>query len=88
MVEIKGGTDTAGALERYGAAKKSFDEALSRNPRVITVYLAGVITATVAQRIAADRAVRETFNLTDILAEESEKERFLNQVYWWMHLSR
>jgi hypothetical protein len=88
VVEIKGGTDTAGALERYGAAKKSFDDALSRNPRVITVYLAAVITATVAQRIAADRAVRETFNLTDILAEESEKERFLNQVYWWMHLSR
>ncbi|MGF1672533.1 MAG: XcyI family restriction endonuclease, partial [Rivularia sp. (in: cyanobacteria)] len=28
VIEIKGGTDPAGALERYGAAKKSFEEAL------------------------------------------------------------
>ena len=30
VIEVKGGTDAAGALERYGAAKKSFEEAFRR----------------------------------------------------------
>lgn len=88
VVEVKGGVDPAGALERYGAAKKSFDDALTRNKKVITVYLAAVITPTVQKRIADDRLVRETYNLTDVLARESERERFLNRVYWWMYLTR
>lgn len=86
-IEVKGSLDEAGALTRYGEAKKSFDAALTRNPSVITVYLASVITHTVAQRIATDRAVKESFNLTDILVE-GERERFLNQLYWWAHLQR
>lgn len=28
VIEVKGGADPAGALERYGAAKKSFEESL------------------------------------------------------------
>ena len=88
VVEVKGGIDPAGALERYGAAKKSFDDALSRNSSVITVYLAAVITPTVSERIATDRLVRETYNLSDILASGSARSAFLNQVYWWLHLSR
>lgn len=88
VIEIKGGIDPAGALERYGAAKKSFDDALSRNPSVITVYLAAAITPTVRQRIATDRLVRETFDLSEVLASEAARTAFLNQLYWWLHLSR
>ena len=88
VIEVKGGMDEAGALERYGAAKKSFDDALNRNARVITVYLASCITPTVEQRIRTDRSVREIFNLTRILVDADERERFLVQLHWWMHLSR
>lgn len=85
-MEIKGGMDEAGALERYGAAKKSFDAALARNPRVLTVYLASCLTPTVRQRINADRM--EVFDLTEVLLDPAARELFLRQFYWWLHLSR
>jgi hypothetical protein len=88
VIEVKGGLDEAGALERYGSAKKSFDAALSRNPRCTTVYLASVLTPAVQARIQEDRAVREVWDLALVLASEEERERFLNQFYWWMHLQR
>jgi len=88
VIEVKGGLDEAGALERYGSAKKSFDAALSRNPRCITVYLASAITPAVRARIQEDRAVREVWDLALVLANEVERERFLSQFYWWMHLQR
>lgn len=40
VIEVKGGTDPAGALERYGAAKKSFEEAFRRNSEVKTILVA------------------------------------------------
>lgn len=87
-IEVKGGMDEAGALERYGATKKSFDTALARNPRVLTVYLASCITPTVRQRINADRMVREAFDLAEVLLDPTSREHFLSQFYWWLHLSR
>jgi hypothetical protein len=86
MVEVKGGLDQAGALERYGAAKKTFDEVLNRNPRAYTIYLASCITPTVRKRIEADRAVRKIFNLTNVFFVEEEKEKFLKEIKWWMRL--
>jgi hypothetical protein len=86
VIEVKGGIDPAGALERYGAAKKSFDEALHRNPRAFTLYLASVITPTVRERIQADRAVRQVFNLTNVILNEEERSRFLRELCWWMRL--
>lgn len=86
MVEVKGGLDEAGALERYGAAKKTFDEVLNKNPRAYTIYLASCITPTVRKRIEADRAVRKIFNLTNVFFDEEEKEKFLKEVRWWMRL--
>ncbi len=86
MVEVKGGLDEAGALERYGAAKKTFDEVLNKNPRAFTIYLASCITPTVRKRIEADRAVRKIFNLTNVFFDEEEKEAFLNEIRWWMRL--
>lgn len=86
IIEIKGGIDEAGALERYGAAKKTFDEALSKNPRAFTMYLASCITPTVRTRIEADRAVRKTVNLTNVLLDEKERLKFLEEIRWWLRL--
>lgn len=44
VVEIKGGIDPAGALERHGAATKSFQHAIEGNPRCKNFYLGGVYT--------------------------------------------
>jgi len=44
ILEIKGGIDPAGALERYGAARKSFEHAMQVSPKCKTFYLGGVFT--------------------------------------------
>lgn len=85
-IEVKCGLDPAGALERYGAAKKSFDEAFRRNKSVETIYLASCITETVERRIAEDRSVRKTFNLTKVFFDPEEKHRFLDHIRWILHL--
>ena len=85
-IEVKGGIDPAGALERYGAAKKTFDKALNRNPRAFTMYLASCITPTVRERIDANRTIRKVFNLTEILFNEDERLHFLQEIRWWMRL--
>ena len=79
-VEIKYGLDRAGALERYGAAKKSFEEAIRENARVSNVYLASCITPEVRNRIAEDRVVNEDFNLTEVLSDSGKREEFLTYV--------
>ncbi len=86
MIEVKGGLDEAGALERYGAAKKTFDQVLNINPRAFTIYLASCITPTVRERIEADRMVRKIFNLTNVLFDEKQKREFLKEIRWWMRL--
>ena len=85
-IEVKGGIDPAGALERYGAAKKTFDKALNRNPRAFTMYLSSCITPTVRERIDTNRTIRRVFNLTEVLFDEDERLRFLQEIRWWMRL--
>ena len=70
-LEVKGGTDTAGALERYGAAKKSFDEIRRVSPSAITILVASCITSEVRTRIEQDPLVSFYFNLTALLSENS-----------------
>ena len=77
-IEIKYGLDSAGALERYGAAKKSFEEAIRENARVSNIYLASCITAEVRRRISEDRVVNEDFNLTEVLNDSAKRQIFLN----------
>lgn len=86
-IEVKAGIDPAGALERYGAAKKSFDRVLKENKAATTIYLASCVTEGVRKVIADDRLAREDFNLTNILLDEHAKERFFNYICWLMHLS-
>jgi len=85
-IEVKAGIDPAGALERYGAAKKSFDRALRESKSATTIYLASCITEGVKKAISDDRLVRREFNLTDIFVSEEAKEEFLEYIKWLMHL--
>lgn len=87
-IEVKAGVDPAGALERYGAAKKSFDKALTENKAAITFYLASspMLTAAVMDAMANDRLVRKEFNLTEIFLKDEAREEFLRDLSWVTHL--
>jgi len=79
-IEVKYGLDPAGALERYGAAKKSFEQAARENRRVHNIYLASCITPEVRNRISEDRLVNEDFNLTEVLGDAEKRTRFLRHI--------
>lgn len=81
VVEIKGGIDPAGALERYGAAQKSFSEAVAQSPHCKTFYLTAVTTAELAARIARDRLVEKTYNIIDLLSDLEIREAFLLELF-------
>jgi len=80
-VEIKGSLDVNGAQTRYGEAKKSFAKSLAKNPRCHTVYLASCFTESVEKQIKADGQVRETYNLTSIVRDPEQQERFLKRLF-------
>jgi len=69
VLEVKGGADPAGALERYGAAKKSFEAALKGTPGIPTILVASCITAEVHTRILEDPTISAYYNLTELLTE-------------------
>jgi hypothetical protein len=77
VVEIKGGIDPAGALERYGAAKKSFEHAVSQSSKCKNLYLGGVFTT----ELNADRLVEKSFNIIDILQNPNQREKFFNELF-------
>ncbi len=79
-LEVKGGKDPAGALERYGAAKKSFEEALRQNPQVKTFFIASCITDEVKHRLDNDQVFQYTFDLTELLASEKTRTQFLSLI--------
>ncbi len=82
VIEIKGGTDPAGALERYGAAKKSFEEVFRRNPKVKSILIASCITTEVHTRIQKDPIISTYFNLTEVLSEDSILyDQFVKEVF-------
>lgn len=76
-VEIKGGIDPAGVLERVGAAIKSLRRAKEENPRSTTVLiLQGVsITQQARDDLEINRdAVNYWFTVEDVLENESKRE--------------
>ncbi|MCP4113762.1 MAG: XcyI family restriction endonuclease [Desulfobacteraceae bacterium] len=77
VIEVKGGKDTAGALERYGAAKKSFEEARRNDPDVATIFLASCITDEVYKRLKDDQLVNHVYDLTSIVTNEEERHNFV-----------
>ncbi len=81
MIEVKGGTDPAGALERYGAAKKSFEQTLRRSPDAKTILTASCITKEVQERIAQDSTISYYFNLTEIITSTAVYTQFMQLVF-------
>ncbi len=80
-IEVKGGIDTAGILERVGAAIKSLNRAKEENPRSITILLVQGISMT--ERALADltinqKAVNHWFSIEQFLEDETHREDVLH----------
>ncbi len=87
-LEVKGGSDTAGALERYGAAKKSFEEVRRSTPQVWTILVASCITPEVHRRIKRDPLISSYYNLTGLLGEDSATfEPFMKEVFTHLNVA-
>lgn len=81
VIEVKGGADPAGALERYGAAKKSFNESRRTSSVIKTILVASCITREVQARIQQDESISEYFNLTEILSDQTAADHFMQSVF-------
>ena len=80
-VEIKGGIDPAGALERLGAANESASAALASNPRCKNFLIAGVITAEMQSRLEQERLFERYFGLVGLLSDASARAEFFDEVF-------
>lgn len=80
-VEVRGGKDEAGALERFGAAQKSFSHAKQQNPDIQTIYVASCITAEVWKRLkqaqSQDGMFHDVVLLSELLAREEARTAFV-----------
>ncbi len=81
VVEIKGGIDPAGALERYGAALKSFEDSVKKSPKCKTFYVGGVFTEELKRRMDADRLVEKSFSVIEVLQQPAAREEFLKELF-------
>lgn len=78
-VEVKGGIDTAGVLERVGAAIKSLHRAKQENPDSVTVLLMRSVAITEQARndLEDNRgSVNYWFTVEDVLDDEHHREAF------------
>ena len=76
--EVKAGADPAGALERLGAAMKSFDNDRNINPRVKTVYIARSLTSELQTRLAEGAHCDHVYSLSALMVDDSTQRRFAN----------
>ncbi len=76
-IEIKGGKDPAGALERLGAMQKSFEET---PPGCVNMLIAGVITSEMKSRLE-NMGVSRVFLLDDLAHDGRDWIDFLNEVF-------
>ena len=76
-IEVKGGKDPAGALERLGAIQKSFE---ATPPGCVNILIAGVVTAEMGQRLN-DLGIVKTFLLDDLAHDGEPWTGFLNEVF-------
>lgn len=77
-VEIKGGIDPAGVLERFGAALKSLRRAKQENEKSITILIMqGVsLTPKVKEEISTSKAIIDHFfTIENIIANEDARSR-------------
>lgn len=78
-VEVKGGIDPAGVLERIGAALKSLQRTRLENPDSVTVLILQDVSITERARKDLDLSagtVSHLFSTKAILENEQERERF------------
>jgi hypothetical protein len=78
-VEIKGGIDTAGVLERIGAAMKSLSRVKKENPQAVTILLLQGVSVT--QQAKRDletnkKTVNHWFAVEDLLENEERRSQF------------
>ena len=76
-IEIKGGKDPAGALERLGAMQKSFEET---PPGCVNMLIAGVITPEMESRLE-NMGVTKVFLLDNLAHDGEDWIDFLNEVF-------
>ena len=76
-VEIKGGKDPAGALERLGAMQKSFAET---PPGCINFLVAGVVTPEMESRLEGIGTVK-VFLLDDLSKNPKNWDKFMREIY-------
>ena len=77
-IEVKAGADPAGALERLGAAMKSFENERNINPRLKSIYIVRAITPEVQKRISQNSPFDHTFGLSELLADDRAQKTFSN----------
>ena len=77
-IEVKGGTDTAGALERLGAIQKSFSNVPTRCQNFAIL---GVVTPTMRERLREEAKVTRDFLLYPILNDEQEWQNFVTEIF-------
>ena len=76
-IEIKGGKDPAGALERLGSIQKSFKET---PPGCTNMLIAGVITNEMNERLS-DLGIHKTYLLDELEDKQRAWVDFLNEVF-------
>ena len=76
-IEIKGGKDPAGALERLGAMQKSFE---ATPPNCVNILVAGVVTPEMRARLD-QMGVVKVFLLDDLSHDGDSWTGFLNEVF-------
>jgi hypothetical protein len=81
VVEIKGGIDPAGALERYGAATKSFQHATKTSPRCKNFFLSAVFTDELVRRIRSDRLVEKHYDIIKLLEDDTTRTDFFDELF-------
>lgn len=76
-IEIKGGKDPAGALERLGAIQKSFEET---PPGCVNILIAGIITREMKDRLD-NLGIVNQFLLDDLARDGEPWFSFLNELF-------
>ena len=81
IIEIKGGLDTAGALERLGAVGKTAQKAKEEYPQCKVFLIVGVTTPEMEKRLYEYQHIEGHFNLFDIVRDEKKQKDFLREIF-------
>ncbi len=81
-IEIKGGIDAAGALERFGAAIKSLNRAKNESKSSITILIIheASLTDTANGEIESSKSIDHMFTIGELMSRESEKSKLFGMI--------